>query len=146
MARVSAVIHIDASPQEVWDVATDVRRMDRWVSIHHGFPEGTPEELTEGSRFKQTIRVAGVTFQVEWTATEIDGPGKLTWEGIGPAGTSAHTSYALEAEDGGTRFTFENEFTLPAGRIGKAAGKVVAGQARRQADDSLKKLKTLIEG
>lgn len=145
MTQIDAMIRIDATPDEVWDVVTDLERMGRWVAIHRDFPTAPPAHLREGSQFKQTLRVARVTFQVEWTATEVDGPEKLTWDGIGPAGTSAHTSYTLETEDGGTRFTYRNEFTLPAGKIGKLAAKAVAGQAEKQADDSLAALKELVE-
>ena len=145
MARISTMIDIDASPQEVWDVAADLERIGEWVSIHRDFPEPPPSDLTEGSRFKQRLKVAGTKFLVEWTATEVDSPEKLAWAGTGPAGTTAHTSYTLAAENGGTRLTYENEFTLPVGKLGKAAAKVVAGQAEKQANDSLETLKALLE-
>jgi hypothetical protein len=145
VARIKSVIDIAASPQEVWGVATDLGRLGEWVSIHHDFPEGPPAALIQGSRFEQTLKVAGVKFHVEWTASKVDGPETLVWDGTGPAGTKAHTSYALAPADGGTRFTYENEFILPARGIGKAAAKVVAGQAERQANASLKTLKRLVE-
>jgi acetyl-CoA C-acetyltransferase len=145
MARVSAAIHIDASREEVWDVATDLGRTGQWVSIHRDFPDGPPVDLRPGSRFRQTLKLAGTKFHVEWTATEVDGPDRLAWDGEGPAGSTAHTSYTLAAADGGTRFSYENEFTLPAGKLGKVAGKAVAGQAERQVNKSLAKLKELVE-
>jgi uncharacterized protein YndB with AHSA1/START domain len=146
MARVSAVIHIDAPREEVWDFATDLDRTGDWVSIHRDFPDGPPADLEAGSRFKQTLKVAGTKFHVDWTATEVDGPERLAWDGEGPAGTTAHTSYTLTSADGGTRFSYENEFTLPAGKLGQVAGKAVAGQAERQVNKSLARLKELLEG
>jgi len=145
MANVNTSIDIDASVQDVWDVATDVGRMGEWVSIHRDFPESAPTELAVGTKFKQTLSVAGTPFGVEWTATEVDGPQTLTWQGAGPAGSTAHTRYSLATENGGTRFTYENDFKLPAGKVGEAAAGVVAGQAEREANDSLAKLKQLIE-
>ncbi len=145
MARVSAVIDIDATPAEVWEIATDLRRIGEWVTIHHDFPETPPAEPRAGSRFTQTLKVAGTKFRVEWTASEVSSPDRLSWDGTGPAGTTAHTSYTLAAANGGTRFTYENEFTLPAGRIGRVAGKAVQRQARKQVDDSLETLKGLVE-
>ena len=146
MPNVSATIDIHAPVQDVWDVATDIGRMGEWVSIHRGFPDATPSEVELGTRFKQTLSVGGTPFAVEWTATEVKGPRTLIWEGAGPAGSSARTRYALASENGGTRFTYENEFKLPAGRIGEAAAGVVKGQAEREAQDSLTRLKQLIEG
>jgi hypothetical protein len=63
-----------------------------------------------------------------------------------PPGTVAHTSYMLAAADGGTQFSYQNEFMLPAGKLGKAAARAVAGQAEKQADKSLARLKELVEG
>jgi hypothetical protein len=146
MANVSATIDIDAPVQDVWDVATDIRRMGEWVSIHRDFPGATPGELELGARFMQTLNVAGTPFAVEWTATEVNGPRTLVWEGAGPAGSTARTRYGLASENGGTRFTYENEFKLPAGKIGEAAAGVVKGRAEREAQDSLAALKRLIEG
>jgi uncharacterized protein YndB with AHSA1/START domain len=145
MANVNAMIDIDAPVKDVWDVATDVARLSEWVSIHRDFPDSTPGDLEVGTTFKQTLSVAGTPFAVEWTATEVDGPQSLVWEGTGPAGSTARTRYALAPENGGTRFTYENEFKLPVGKVGEAAAGVVKGQAEREAQDSLAKLKQLVE-
>jgi carbon monoxide dehydrogenase subunit G len=146
MANVHTSIDIAASPQRVWDLVTDLGRMGEWVSIHRDFPEAPPTEVAQGTKFHQTLAVAGTPFTVEWTAVEVDGPGKLAWEGTGPAGTTARTVYSLAADNGGTRFGYENEFKLPGGKVGEAAGGVVSGHAEREANDSLARLKTLAEG
>lgn len=145
MATVSTSIGIDASPQDIWDVITDLDRLGEWVSIHRDFPESPPADVVEGTSFSQNLAVAGTPFAVDWTAVEVDGPNLLAWEGSGPAGTTARTTYRLDAENGGTRFSYENEFKLPAGKVGEAAGQVVIGAAEREADDSLTRLKQLIE-
>ena len=99
-----------------------------------------------GHGFRQTLAVAGTPFAVEWTAVEVDGLQRLSWEGAGPAGASARTTYSLSGENGRTRFAYENEFKLPAGEIGEAAGGVVTGYAEREADASLARLRQLAEG
>lgn len=145
MANVSTSIDINAPMQDVWEVATDLKRMGEWVSIHRDFPTPPPAEIKPGTHFKQTLAVADTPFEIEWTAAEVDGPRRLAWDGIGPAGTSARTTYMLAAENGGTRFTYENEFKLPAGKVGEAAGQVVSGAADREANDSLARFKALVE-
>jgi uncharacterized protein YndB with AHSA1/START domain len=145
MASVQTSIDIDAPPQRVWDVVTDLERLGEWVSIHRDFPEDPPAEVNKDTSFHQTLAVAGTPFSVEWTATEVDSPQKLSWKGTGPAGTSARTTYSLAAENGGTRFSYENEFELPGGQVGEAAAGVVAGQAEREANDSLARLKAIAE-
>ena len=146
MTHVSTSIDIDAPIQDVWNVATDLDRLGDWVTIHREFPTPPPTEISAGTRFAQTLAVAGTPFAVEWTAAEVDGPHTLAWDGTGPAGTTAHTKYSLAEHDGGTRFTYENDFELPGGEVGAAAGHVVSGRAEREAADSLARLKALAEG
>ena len=59
--------------------------------------------------------------------------------------SAQRTAYRLAAENGGTRFSYLNEFKLPAGKVGEAASQVVSGAAEREADDSLARLKQLVE-
>ncbi len=145
MATVSTSTDIDAPVQDVWDVATDLKCMGEWVSIHRHFRAPPPAEIKQGTHFKQTLEVADTPFEIAWTAAEVDGPRRLSWDGIGPAGTSARTAYSLAAENGGTRFTYEDEFKLAAGEIGEAAGHVISGAADREANDSLARFKALVK-
>jgi uncharacterized protein YndB with AHSA1/START domain len=146
MATLQTSIDIAAPVQDVWELITDLERLGDWVSIHRDFPETPPAEVTEGTTFEQTLAVAGTPFAVRWTAVEVDGPQRLSWEGTGPAGTMARTAYALSPTSAGTRFSYENEFRLPAGEVGEAASGVVAGHAQREAAASLARLKQIAEG
>lgn len=146
MANVQTSIDINAPLERVWELVTDLKRTGDWVSIHRDFPTDPPAEVAVGTRFQQTLAVAGTPFGVEWTAVEVDSPQRLTWEGVGPAGTTARTTYSLAAENGGTRFTYDNDFKLPAGEVGKAAAKVVSSYAEQEANTSLASLKKLADG
>ncbi len=146
MANVHTAVDIAAPVDRVWELVTDLDRLGEWVSIHRDFPEPPPSQVAEGTTFRQTLAVAGTPFAVDWTATEVDGPKRLSWDGRGPAGTTARTTYVLAATDDGTRFEYDNDFELPAGRIGEAASGVVSGAAEREANDSLARLKSLAEG
>jgi uncharacterized protein YndB with AHSA1/START domain len=145
MPNVEQSIDISAPIERVWELLTDLERLEDWVSIHREFPEPPPADVQEGTTFQQTLTVAGTPFAVEWTAVEVDGPQRLSWQGTGPAGATADTTYGLSNENGGTRFTYRNEFKLPAGEIGEAAGSVVSGYAEREAGASLARLKQLAE-
>ena len=74
-------------------------------------------------------------------------PDHATWEGRGPARSYARTSYRLlQLDGGGTRFEYENEFKAPGGFIGAAASRVlVGGVPQREANQSLQRLKRLLE-
>ncbi len=145
MADVKSTIDLAAPPERVWEVVTDLHRLGEWVTIHRDFAEAPPAEVEQGTSFHQTLAVAGTPFTVAWTATEVEGPHRLTWQGEGPMGSTATTVYELTPSDGGTRFDYTNAFALPGGAVGDAAGDVVRGQARREADASLARLKHLVE-
>ena len=75
-------------------------------------------------------------------------PRLARWVGDGPAGSTANVVYRLSGEDGQTRFEYENEFALPGGVLGKAAGGLLVGgaAARREARRSLERLRDLLSG
>jgi carbon monoxide dehydrogenase subunit G len=147
MSVVHAQIDIDAPPERVYEVMLDPTRLHEWVTIHrkvNRVDDGTPRR---GFEMDQTLCLRHANFKVHWTLTEADRPHAATWEGRGPAGSYARTSYRLEAVDGGrTRFEYENEFKAPGGFLGKAASRVIVGGVpEREADRSLQNLKALLE-
>jgi len=146
MGVVSTSIEIAASPQEVWDVIMDPGRLDDWVTIHRRLGKVTDEPLTDGSKMEQTLCLRGANFKVNWTVTEYDAPRLAVMEGKGPARSSALIRDTLTAVKGGTRFDYVNEFKAPMGPLGAAASRVlVGGVSEREANASLKRLKSLFE-
>ena len=94
----------------------------------------------------QTLCLRHANFKVHWTLTEASRPHRATWEGRGPAGSYARTSYRLTPDGDGTHFEYENEFKAPGGLLGKAASRVVVGGVpEREAKRSLQQLKALLE-
>lgn len=139
-------IVIAAPPQRVWETVMDPTRLERWVTTHDSVEQATPGPVSGGDSFKQKLRLAGKSFEVEWKVVEADAPHLARWEGDGPAGSTANVVYRLEPEDGGTRFEYENEFALPGGMLGKVAGGVLsAAPGRREARRSLDRLRALLE-
>jgi uncharacterized protein YndB with AHSA1/START domain len=148
MSHVHAQIDIAAPPERVYDLMLDPDRLHEWVTIHrkvNRVDDGTPRA---GYEMDQTLCLRHANFKVHWTLTEADRPHAATWEGRGPAGSYARTSYRLHPVDGGsTRFEYENEFKAPGGVLGAAASRVIVGGVpQREANRSLKKLKSLLEG
>ncbi len=139
-------VDIDASPQKVWDVVMDPRRLESWVTTHEKASRA-PERLSSGSSFEQTLRLAGKSFDVRWTVVAAKEPHFAEWRGEGPRGSRARVTYKLEPLDGKrTRFGYQNEFELPGGLLGRAAGGLVgSARIRREAARSLTNLKQLLE-
>jgi len=143
--KVEREIDLAASPEQVYEMLMDPSRLGDWVTIHERF-EDAPETLEQGTRMTQTLKVAGQRFTVNWKVTQADRPSKVTWEGKGPAGTSARVVYDLDEQDDGTHFTYLNEYELPGGAAGRIAGRAVSAAAGREVERSLGRLKKKLEG
>ncbi len=144
MTEVKASIDIDARREDVWGVVADVPRLGEWVTIHSAFEGSPPDTVEEGTRFKQKLALGGIDFEVEWTATDVAEAELLEWNGEGPAGSTARARYELSGEDK-TTFTYISEFDLPGGKLGDLAGKAVEKSADDEAQESLQRLKRLVE-
>jgi uncharacterized protein YndB with AHSA1/START domain len=147
MTQVRASIDIAAAPEAVYDLVLDPSRLHEWVTIHRKINRTDPGPPRKGFEMDQTLCLRHANFKVHWTLTDAERPWHATWEGRGPAGSYARTSYKLTSTNGnGTHFEYENEFKAPGGILGAAASRVlVGGQPEREAKRSLQQLKALLE-
>jgi carbon monoxide dehydrogenase subunit G len=146
MSEVRAKIDIDAPPEEVYDMVLDPSRLHDWVTIHRKVNKVDDGEPHKGFQMDQTLCLRHANFKVHWTLTEAERPHRATWEGRGPAGSYARTSYVLQERDGSTHFEYQNEFKAPGGLLGAAASRVIVGGVpEREATRSLSRLKALLE-
>ena len=136
---------IAASRESVWAVISDLSRLGEWATIHRGFEGKAPTSAEKGTTFTQKISVAGHRFDVDWTATEVSPPKRMVWEGEGPMGSSARSTYTLAEAGDGVRFEYSTEFEPPGGKVGEAAASAVESQSQTEADESLERLKRLVE-
>jgi uncharacterized protein YndB with AHSA1/START domain len=148
MSTVQVSISIDAPPERVWDTIMDPSRLKDWVTIHKAVSDVSSQPLSKGSTMEQVLTLRGVPFHVHWRLVEVDRPHIAQWDGRGPAHSRALIRYELSPEgDNGTRFDYTNEFTPPGGRLGVVASRVIVGAAsEREANNSLARLKSLVEG
>jgi carbon monoxide dehydrogenase subunit G len=143
--RVERATHITAPPKDVYDVVMDPQRLEDWVTIHHHL-EGSPRTpLQKGSELTQTLKLAGRTFKVHWHVVQNEPCEHVVWEGRGPLGSHAKVEYRFGANDGGTDFSYMNEYDLPGGPLGRVAGRAVSRVTQKEVDGSLQRLKQLVE-
>jgi uncharacterized protein YndB with AHSA1/START domain len=147
MSEVRTSIDIDATPEQVFDVALDPERLGDWVTIHRELLSVDGGEPRKGMEMQQRMSLRGAQFRVSWELVACERPVHAEWKGRGPARSKAETEYTLEElPDGGTRFSYRNDFKAPLGPLGAVAGNaLVGGLPEKEAIASLKALKQLVE-
>lgn len=100
---VENVIHIDASPDTVWNVTTDVARWPEWTPTVTNIQLVTPPPFGLGSvaRIRQPAQP-----ESEWTVTEFIAPRRFAWE---TRRTGLHMTgvHDVAPDAGGTRSTLQ---------------------------------------
>ena len=149
MSTVRVKTEIRAPLKRVWDTVMDPGRLRDWVTIHRSVSDVSSQPMRKGSTMDQVLHIRGVSFHVHWTLVDVNPPNRAEWEGRGPAHTHARILYELSASgdgEGPTVFEYTNEFTVPGGRLGTAASRVIVGDSsEREANSSLSRLKALLE-
>lgn len=143
--KVERKVDIAAAPEEVYDLIADPRRLADWVTIHDDLLDAPSGGLTEGAKLTQCLRLAGRRFKVHWKVVESDRPRRLVWEGRGPVRSHAKVINELEPTAEGTRFSYTNEFDLPGRALGRMAGPVVRRATAGELEESLQRLRKLVE-
>ena len=145
--RVAREIELGVAPEAVYDLVMDPRRLADWVTIHRGLRDAPAGALRAGSELRQSLNLAGVPLEIDWTVVTAERPARVLWEGRGPALSRARISYELSATATGSRFRYANEFELPGGPLGRIAGAALAGShiPERELDRSLERLRALLE-
>jgi carbon monoxide dehydrogenase subunit G len=143
--RVERSIEIAAPPQSVYEVIMNPVCLAEWVTIHVALEDAPVGQLERGSRLTQRLQLAGRGFTVRWEVVENDPARKVVWEGQGPMRSHAGVTYELSPSALGTRFSYTNEFSLPGGPLGRFAGPVVRRVTAGELDQSLGRLKALVE-
>jgi carbon monoxide dehydrogenase subunit G len=146
MARLERTIEIDAPPDRVYDVLTDPKCLGSWVTIQEELVSAPEAPLEKGDCVVQRMKVVGKSFEVSWDVEVADRPNKVRWSGDGPMGSKARATYELSSNgNGGTKFSYTNEYDVPGGPIGKFAGKALVSASGNEADATLQRLKEFIE-
>ena len=143
--RVERTTHIAAPPRAVYDIVMDPARLEDWVTIHQRLVGSPPSPLKKGSKLTQCLKLAGKRFNVHWRVVENDPCEHVVWEGRGPVASRARVEYRFDANEGGTDFSYVNEYDLPGGALGRVAGRAVSRVTQKEVDGSLQRLKQLVE-
>ena len=148
MTEVVTQIEIAAPTAEVWSTIMDPRRLAEWVTIHRSLHSASDGPPRTGDRMDQTLVLRGAPFRVHWELTACEAPTHAEWRGS-RAGPLAGRHRVRPDRPRGRPHPVRLPVGVPptARAAGCVAGRAVVGHLpQREAEASLLRLKSLLEG
>ncbi len=145
MTEIRRTIEINASPEEVFTVLTDLDRLPDWSTITVATHDVPAARLSKDDRFRQSLRVVGRQIDAQWTVTALDRPRHVAYEATGPRGAHLRMSQTVTGDRGRSTVSFEIDYELPGGVVGDLAASILERRNEREVEHSLHNLKDLAE-
>ena len=133
-------IHIDASPEEVYDLWYNFENFPRFMSHVvdvRDLGRGRSHWIVQGP--------AGYEFEFESVLVERTRPRRLAWRTEPGSEIQNIGSVEFRPERGGTTVTVRMSYTPPAGVIGHGIAALLGADPKREMDEDLARMKALIE-
>lgn len=124
MKDFSITVRIDAPPECVWQVMSDVERWPEWTPTVASIRRTNAGPLRIGARAR--IRQRWLR-PAEWVVTALDEGRRFDWETRAP-GLRVTARHVLESNDGGTRAMLAVQF---GGFLGGIVGRLTGSLNRR---------------
>jgi len=147
MAHIERSIDIEASPDDVFKVLTDLDRLPDWSTITVSTHDAPSGDLKAGDTFRQTLRVLGRTIDCDWRVTEADPPNRIAYEATAAGGAHLRMAQQVRGDGDRSRVELDLDYELPGGFVGELVDRAyVERRNEREAEHSLHNLKDMIEG
>lgn len=133
-------IHIDAAPDEVYELWTNYENFPRFMSH-------VVEVKDLGRRRSHWVVKGPGGTEFEWNSvlTEQSRPQRLAWRSEPGAEIPQSGSIQFEPHRGGTHVTVRMSYTPPAGVLGHGLATLLGADPKAQMDDDLARMKAFIE-
>jgi uncharacterized protein YndB with AHSA1/START domain len=144
MGHFSRTIHVEATPEQVFDLFTNPERLREWQVPAAEVKDITGTPGTVGLGWTTATTFAGRKMENHMSVTAVERPRSFEVKGTGSA--TATLRGRFEPAAGGTDVTIESEYQMPLGFIGEAANKLFVEKSFAESwDKSLAKFKALVE-
>lgn len=147
MATISRSTDIAATPDKVWALLEDVKRLPEYSESTDEVRDA-PDRLTSvGQEYVQVGRVLGIKLTSRWKVIGLE-PGRLIRsEGTLAPGVRYTLTQRLEPISEGTRLCIDIDYTVPGGALGKLAARAGAEKrAAAEAQQVLDGIRATVEG
>jgi uncharacterized protein YndB with AHSA1/START domain len=144
MGHISRTIHVEATPEQVFDLFTNPERLREWQVPAAEVKDITGTPGTVGLGWTTATTFAGRKMESHMSATAVERPRSFEVKGTGSGNATLRGRF--EPAAGGTDVTIESEYAMPLGFIGDAANKLFFEKSYADSwDKSLAKFKALAE-
>lgn len=137
---IEKTIRIDAAPDQVFDMFAHYENFPRFMSNVIEV-----RDLGEHRSHWVVRGPAGTQFQWNAVLTEHARPRRLAWESEPGAEVRQTGSILFEPVRNGTRVTVHMSYRPPAGAVGHAIASLLGSDPKRQLDEDLARMKSLVE-
>lgn len=136
MACVDVGVSSDLSPERAWELASDLRRFDKWLTIFGGWKSEVPATIDVDTQVASLIKVKGFRNVIHWRVTRYDEPKEIELVGTGRGGVCITLTMQVEPEGAGgdashLRVIAELSGGLLNTPIGGVVARVIQGDVRR---------------
>jgi carbon monoxide dehydrogenase subunit G len=144
MTRIEKSIFINASREQVFDLAYHPERTPEWLVGMSEVRDVSPGKVGVGTTYHWTFHMAGVKLNGKTTFLEFDPPNKAVIKTEGSA--ESIWTWTYEAQGDGTLLTCAVEYTMPGAALGKIADKLIVERTNANSlEQSLKNIKSIVE-
>jgi len=130
-------LYIDAPPEKVFDLVSDVVNFSRVSSFIREIKEVTP------GLYRWKVEVLGITLEWEAEVVESRKPEVFAWQSV--SGVYNRGRYEMRPDGGGTRLSLTLEFRLTGGLLDVLTGPLLEKAASMVAGDIMNNVKKILE-
>lgn len=134
MASVDVAVSSDLTPEKAWELASNLRRFDEWLTIFGGWRSEVPAEIEVGTSVSSLIKVKGFRNTIHWRVTRYDEPKEIELIGTGfPSICIALSLHVEEEKAAGSNFRVIADLSggLLNTRVGTLVAKVIESDVRK---------------
>jgi uncharacterized membrane protein len=147
VSTITREVEINASPDEVWRLLEDVRRLPEFSTSTVEVVDA-PELITAaGQGYTQVGRLLGKTYSSHWTVVDLEPGRRIRSEGsVGPGVRYCLSQQLEEVAPGRSRLAIVVDYGLPRGLLGRLVAKAgIEQRAAREAEAVLDGIRTTVE-
>ncbi|KAA0022268.1 type II toxin-antitoxin system Rv0910 family toxin [Antrihabitans cavernicola] len=141
MGEMNVAVTLSMEPDTAWNIASDLTRLDEWLTIFDGWKSEVPSTVEKGTQVSITVKVESFRNVIDWLITEYDAPSLLKMSGSGRGGVKLDLTVHVSPHDGGS--LLELRAGLHGGLLGGPIGRLIARVLKSDAQDSIENLAAL---